>query len=179
MRALLAEFGRDIDGFVWDETGYMGVGDIATGGSEPTYADRATMSLFSELAQIVQDWHKVNPDLVLMEGSHYYYGLVAHGSYTDFGGLPLVVNYRNTSWQCCWDDPGIRNVHTHCRTDPKVDYPYGLDIGLTDAWGSWRGPAKMPPKTLAEVMVRFLQRVQAGPPQPKIKTIADPERLLN
>ncbi|MEI7900598.1 MAG: hypothetical protein WCK89_10105 [bacterium] len=179
LEALLKEYGREIDGLVYDETNYMRVGDVSFGGPEPAYADRSMMTLVSELAQVVQEWRKVNPGLVFLEGSHYYYGLVAHGSYTDWPGLPLAINYRNASWQCLWDDPGVRNVHCRSRTDPNVDYPYGLDIGLTDGWGKNRGgPAKMPREILDEVIQRFMQRVKEGPQQPKIKTITDPDRLL-
>ena len=69
------------------------------------------MRFIHDLTVLLQQQRRRNPDLCLFEGSHYLYGLVTHGSFTDFEGIPLAVNYRNTSIQCCWEDPGIRNVH--------------------------------------------------------------------
>jgi hypothetical protein len=97
--------------------------------------------------------------------------LVANGSFTDFPGLPLVINYRNASWTCSWTDPGIRNVHTRFRTRSDIAYPYGLDLGLSNGWDSDMGPSEMNPAVLDEVFRHFRRRVSEGPERPKIKTI--------
>ncbi|MHC4800439.1 MAG: hypothetical protein ACYTF1_27680 [Planctomycetota bacterium] len=179
LEALLAEYGREIDGLVFDETNYFLIDDVSYRiRAKPAYADRAMMTLMRDLTLKVQQWRKVNPDLIFMEGSHYYYGLAANGSFTDFAGLPLVINYRNTSWTCSWNNPGIRNLHTHHRTDPNVKYPYGLDLGLTNGWATDTGPAEMDPKILNQVFQHFLKRVKQGPQRPKIKTIEGLADLL-
>ena len=136
------------------------------------------MTLMRDLTMKVQQWRKVHPELVMMEGSHYFYGLVADGSFTDYAGLPLAITYRNASWTCSWDHPGIRNVHTHFRSDPNTKYPYGLDLGLSNGYGSDTGPSEMSPKVLDEVFKHFLNRVNEGPERPKIKTIEGLDKLL-
>ena len=88
------------------------------------------------------------------------------------------MNYRNSSWTCSWFDPGIRNVHTHWRTDPNTIYPYGLDMGLSNGTGTDTGPSEMSPEILDEVFQHFLKRVKEGPERPKIKTIEGLDKLL-
>lgn len=179
LEALLKEYGRVVDGFVYDESNLFPVNDVSYRIRErPAYADRAMLGLVKALTLKVQGWRAVNPALVLMEGSHYFYGLVANGSFTDFPGLPLVANYRNASWTCSWTEPGIRNVHTHFRTRPDIQYPYGLDMGLTNGEGTDTGPAEMKPEILDAVFQHFLKRVQEGPERPKIKTIQGLEACL-
>ena len=136
------------------------------------------MRFVHDLTVLLQQYRRQNADLCLFEGSHYLYGLVTHGSFTDFEGIPLVVNYRNTSIQCCWEDPGIRNVHCKYRTDPDYVYPYGLDVGLTNGVGSDMGPSEMPAQRLTEVVTHFQRRVAEGPPTPKIATITGLQDLL-
>ena len=119
-QALLREYGGEVDGFVLDETNYFSAGAVCLRNGRPAaYGDQAQMRFIHDLTVLLQQHRQRNPDLCLFEGSHYVYGLVAHGSFTDFEGIPLVVNYRNTSIQCCWEDPGIRNVHCRYRTDPS------------------------------------------------------------
>jgi hypothetical protein len=178
-RALLREYGGEVDGFVLDETNYFSAGALClrSDGSR-AYGDEAQMRFIHDLTILLQQFRQHNPDLCLFEGSHYLFGLVTHGSFTDFEGIPLVVNYRNTAIQCCWEDPGIRNVHCHFRTDPDYDYPYGLDVGLSNGHVSDMGPAEMPPERLAEVIAHFERRVREGPPTPKISMISGLESSL-
>ena len=179
LEALLREYGREIDGFVFDETNYFLTDDVSYRIPEkPAHAGRATMTLMRDLTLKVQQWRLINPDLVIMEGSHYYYGLVASGSFTDYPGLPLAVNYRNASWTCSWHDPGIRNVHTFFRTDPNTRYPYGLDMGLSNGWESDTGPSEMDPEILDQVFQLFMKRVKEGPERPKIKSIDGLDEIL-
>jgi len=172
MKALLKEFGTEVDGFVWDESLYFMAGDISCREKEnPQYADRAMMKTMSELTQIVNSF---NPNLVLMEGSHYYYGIVANGSFTDYPGLPTMINYRNASWTCAWHNPGIRNVQTSYRTRKDIKYPYGLEIGLSNGEGTDIGPSEMDEKVLLEVRDYFVKQVEQykrSPNKEKIKWV--------
>lgn len=178
-QALLREYGGVVDGFVLDETNYFSAGAVCFRNGRPAaYGDQAQMRFIRDLTVLLQQHRRRNPDLCLFEGSHYLYGLVTHGSFTDFEGIPLVVNFRNTSIQCCWEDPGIRNVHCKYRTDPSYSYPYGLDVGLANGWGSDMGPSEMPPTRLAEVIAHFQRRVAQGPPSPKVPTIVGLQELL-
>ncbi len=178
-QALLQEYGTEVDGFVLDESNYFSAEALCLHDGRPTaYGDLAQMRFIHDLTVALQRHRRRNPDLCLFEGSHYLFGLVTHGSFTDFEGIPLVVNYRNSSIQCCWEDPGIRNVHCRFRTDPDFTYPYGLDIGLTNGCGSDMGPSEMPADRLAEVIAHFQQRVSQGPPRPKIATISGLSELL-
>ena len=54
LAALLKEYAADLDGFVWDETFLVPTGFVSYTRTTPGYADRAMMSLVSELAQMVQ-----------------------------------------------------------------------------------------------------------------------------
>jgi hypothetical protein len=178
-QALLREYGGEVDGFVFDETNYFSAGAVCLRDGRPAaYGDQAQMRFIHELTLLLQRHRRQNPDLCLFEGSHYLYGLVTHGSFTDFEGIPLAVNYRNASIQCCWKDPGIRNVHCKHRTDPNYTYPYGLDIGLTNGCVSDMGPSEMPAQRLAEVISHFQRRVAEGPPNPKIGAILGLQQLL-
>jgi hypothetical protein len=179
LSALLKEFGKELDGFVYDETNYFMADDVSYRiRTNPQYADRAMMQFVKDLTMQVQNYRKINPNLVIMEGSHYFYGLVMNGSFTDMPGLPTIINYRNASWTCSWNDPGIRNVQTFFRTRKDIKYPYGLDIGLSNGWNTDKGPFEMDPKVLDQVFQHFLERVKEGPQSPKIKKIDGLDELL-
>lgn len=179
LEALLQEYGKEIDGLVFDETNYFLADDVSYRiPSAPAYADREMMKWMALLKQKVQQWRTINPDLVFLEGSHYFYGLVADGSFTDFSGLPSMINYRNSSWTCSWQNPGVRNWHTTDRTRKDIKYPYGLDMGLSNGWGSDTGPSEMDAKTLDETFRYFIQRVKQGPEPVKIKFIEGQDMSL-
>jgi hypothetical protein len=176
LRALLKEYATEISGLVFDETNYFVSDDVSYRDREhPAYADRAMMALVRDLSLEVQEWRKINPDLVFLEGSHYLYGLVAHGSYTDMSGFPLIIDYRNSSWQTAWSKPGIRNLNMHYRCDTNIDYPYGLDLSLSDGYADTdfpqTGPARMSDDAWSEVTERFQRRIQQGPRLPKVSEI--------
>ena len=169
LEALLREYGKEVSGLVFDETNNFLPGDVSYRDKKsPAYADRAMMGLMSDLTRKVQQWRRTNPDLVFLEGSHQVYGLVAHGSYTDYQGFPLIINYRNNSWATYWEKPGIRNLHGHYRSDINIDYPYGFDMVLSDGWSDTgypqTGPARMPAEVLAEVVERFQRRIEGRSP---------------
>jgi hypothetical protein len=164
MEALLNEYGRELDGFTWDETFEVETNVISTSETARTYSDRAFMHLVSRLSQLVQEWHKVNPDLVFLssdDGSTPY-ALAAHGTYQDSACAPqtwplcLLINYRTCLWSCNWypitgDRNNEFNVHK-----------YGLPQGLSNGWGDNQGPSEMPEEILNRVVERFLKRVGDG-----------------
>ena len=164
MEAVLKEYGRELDGFTWDETFEIETNVISTTGTELTYSDRAYMRLVSRLSQLVQEWHKVNPDLVFLSSDigDTPYALVAHGTYQDSACAPqtwplcLLINYRTCLWSCNWypitgDRNNEFNVHK-----------YGLPQGLSNGWGDNQGPSEMPEEILNRVVERFLKRVGNG-----------------
>jgi len=164
LEALLKEFGRELDGFTWDETFLIKRGQISTAGGEPTYSDRAYMRLVSRLSQLVQEWRKVNPDLVFLTSDmgRTPYALVAHGTYQDSACYPqmwppcLLINYRNCLWSCNWTPvTGDLNNHLAARM-------YGLPQGLSNGFRDDQGPSEMPEELLDRVLQRFLRRIEEG-----------------
>ena len=164
METLLKEYGREIDGFTWDETNLVKVETISTTGTEPTYSDRAFMHLTSRLSQLVQKWHEVNPDLVFLTADDGFtpYALAAHGTYQDSGCAPtmwpacLLENYRTCLWSCNWAPVKEDNNNAF------AVHKYGLPQGLSNGFGDNLGPSEMPPEILDCVVERFLKRVGDG-----------------
>jgi len=165
-RALLKEFGNEIDGLVWDETHYISQERLSSRPDGLAFADREFMTLTAELTGIVQEWRKVNPDLVFLTSDnvgiwgdgHVPYALVAHGNYQDSHMRPdgwppgLLQNYRNCLWSCNWWP--ILN-HDRNRIAPEL---YGMPQGLSNGFGDDTGPAEMEEEMLDEVIRRFLDR---------------------
>jgi hypothetical protein len=167
--ALLNEYGREIDGLVWDETFYIEQERLASGPDGLAYADRDFMTLVAELTRKIQARRKSNPrlvfltsDLLLPRRPYAPYALVSHGTYQDTTMNPqgwplgLLPNYRNCLWSCNWFPMrhGERN-----RIAPEV---YGLPQGLSNGYGDNVGPAKMPAGRLDEVIQRFFKRLEEG-----------------
>jgi hypothetical protein len=119
LAALIREFGPAIDGFVWDETFFIGTGFIAAK-PEPSYSDRAMMRLVRDLTAQVDAWDPrkafLGSDNV---GSHGCWGnespdgvpgysLVADGLWQDSAcaiqlwPYALFPNWRNAYWSCHW-----------------------------------------------------------------------------
>lgn len=113
LQALINEYGREVDGFIMDETFFVDPGDLGTA-AYPGYGDRAMMTLVKELAAIVA---AASPQLAFFASdvigvrtwTHKApYALMAHGTYQDSGSAPeawpygLFPNFRNTLWSCNW-----------------------------------------------------------------------------
>jgi hypothetical protein len=111
-KVLLAEYGNEVDGFVWDETN-CAPADAIGPDAHPGYAAVAMMTLMKEVAAIVA----THPELALFASDcsgvandlHVPpYALMAHGTYQDSHCRPeswpysLFPNYRNTVWSCNW-----------------------------------------------------------------------------
>jgi hypothetical protein len=163
LQALLAEYGREIDGLVWDETFYIPVNAVSYSQQVPAYADRAMMRLVSEMTQMVQQYHKQNPDLVFLASDigETSYALVAHGTYQDSSMRPgawgpsMFANYRNCLWSCNWFP--VRHGGSRNRYAAEV---LGLPQGLSNGFGDDKGPDEMPEGLLNAVLRRFSKNVK-------------------
>ena len=122
------------------------------------------MHLTSRLAQMVQEWRKVNPDLVFMTADDGYtpFAFAAHRTYQDSGCSPtmwptcLLINYRTCLWSCNWC-PVTGDVN-----NAFAVHHYGLPQGLSNGWGDDQGPSEMPAELLDCVVQRFLKRIGNG-----------------
>lgn len=147
VQALLAEYGPEIDGFVWDETNVVAA-DSPGSVSMPGYAGRAMMTLVKEIASAVAS----HPQLAFLtsdcignfnETRGAPYALMAHGTYQDTHCRPeawpyaLFPNYRNTFWSCNW--ASVSNFDFMKFGVEAFDTPvsigngsFGDDIGISD-----------------------------------------------
>lgn len=164
LRALLDEYATSVDGFVWDETFYIRTNFVSYPGGHAKYADRAMMSLVSELSQLVQTRRKLNPDLVFLASDigQTAYALVAHGTYQDSAmeerhwGPSMFQNYRNCLWSCNWYP--LR----HAKQNEIAANKYGLPQGLSNGWEDDCGPSRMPAALLDDVLKRFSKNIETG-----------------
>ena len=164
LKALLKEYGKDVDGFVWDETFYIRTNFISYPQGKPAYADRAMMSLVSELTQMTQAYRKHNPDLVFLASDlgMTSYALVANGTYQDSAmeerhwGPSMFANYRNSLWSCNWYP--LR----HAKQNEIAAEKYGLPQGVSNGWEDNCGPHRMPPELLDAVLKRFTKNVESN-----------------
>jgi len=173
-KALIGEYGRDLDGFVWDESGGVDQGATVRLGSSMIEADRAMMRLVADVAREVQRGWSLNPDLALLTsdnvdahkpGREVPFCLVAHGTYQDSwcdpkGWSPgLLPNYRNCLISCNWWP--IKNRDWNRIAVEQ----YGLPQGVSNGYGDDCGPSEMPKEILDEIIARFLKRVEQAEPQ--------------
>jgi len=152
LKALLDEFGRDIDALNWDETFTIKTGDISTG-EYPGYADRGFMLLCKELRDKVK---AENPDIALIgsdctglmlpqdDGSYWWAlpaqnALVFDGTFQDSQFYPtawqygLFPNYRNVLWSCNWQ-PFSHFDWTN--TGVRV---FGAPVPISNGWAEDKG----------------------------------------
>ncbi len=113
-QALLDEYGKEVDGFVWDETFTVGPNELGPAAA-PGYASRGMMTLAKEIAAMVAGF---STQLAFFASDdigafHQYeqavpYCLVTQGTYQDSWCTPtgwsygLFPNYRNVLWSCNW-----------------------------------------------------------------------------
>jgi hypothetical protein len=148
IQALLEEFGKEADGFIWDET--FTVRNDNTPSAIPGYPCRAMMTLVKEVTAKVAAF---SPQLAFLASDAIGtwpvydlaapYCLVAHGTYQDSACTPagwsygLFPNYRNVLWSCNWS-PVTRFEYSRYAVDTfRVPVPisngaFGDDIGFGD-----------------------------------------------
>jgi len=148
VEALLAEYGKDLDGLIWDETHYIGPGTL---GNEayPGYANRGMMTLVKEVSAIVASFSR---EVALFTSDnvglwHYTdkipYALVAHGTYQDCACRPeswswgFFPNHRNVLWSCNWAP--ISNIRFNQYAVETFNIrvaisngPFGDDLGMSE-----------------------------------------------
>lgn len=167
IQGLLAEYGKEVDGFIWDETFGVGPSDLGTEDA-PGYAGRGMMTLVKEVAAEVGNF---NSDLAFFASDDIGptspgdlaapYCLFAHGTYQDSWCTPtawpygLFPNYRNVLWSCNWApvrrfDYSRYAVKTFNVPVPISNGAFGDDIGISDMTAEQR----------TKVMELFNQRKQ-------------------
>ncbi len=183
IQGLLEEYGKEVDGFIWDETFVVRPKDLGPAAA-PGYASRGMMTLVQQVAAEVA---RSSPELALLASDdtglsrrfeeNVPYALAAHGTYQDSGCNPvawpygLFPNFRNVLWSCNWA-PVTRlrysryGVETFDVPAPISNGPFGDDIGIGD----------MSPDQQKNTMDLFNQRkdkpmeigwIDEGPWQPK------------
>jgi hypothetical protein len=167
-RALLDEFGSEIDGLTWDETFTTRLGDLSRG-MYPGYADRAFMLLCSELRNLIK---ARNPELAFLasdctglrlpqeDGSYWsatpaQNALLFDGTYQDSQCSPaawqygLFPNYRNVLWSCNWQPTknfewtalGVR--------------AFGAPAAISNGWGENKGISRYSEQETDKIMELF------------------------
>jgi len=163
-KALLAEFGPDIDMLDWDETFHVAPGKLGTKDA-PGYADRAAMRLALDLTLLVEAYNQTHRRQIAFLtsdclGSVYGtekapYALMAHGTFQDSWCQPrawsygIFPNYRNVLWSVCWwpvtkwdwIDFGVRN--------------YQAAVSVSNGWGDDTGFSEMTPAQQARAIELF------------------------
>ena len=165
MDALLATYGKDVDGFVWDETFHADPSQYGTA-SAPGYASYGMMTLTRELTVAV---HRFRPDAVFMASdcigaNGWYtkapYSLMADGTYQDSHCQPkawaygIFPNYRNVLWSCNWNpitrfdwtETGVRR--------------FQAPVVFTNGWNDDMGFYEMPKETADRFLFLFRERKQ-------------------
>ena len=164
-KALLAEFGAEVDALNWDETFHIAPGELGNEAA-PGYADRAMMRLAREISQLVEDDNRkhrrqiafLTSDCLGAFGEQQIkapYALVAHGTYQDSWCQPrawsygIFSNYRNVLWSCCW---------WPVAKWPWIDFAvrqYQAPVSLSNGWGNDKGFSEMTAEQRARALALF------------------------
>ena len=164
LMALISEYGREIDGLIWDETFYINPGDAGTE-AYPGYADRAMMTLVKELSTVVGDYNSqlaffASDVIGVRTWTHKApYSLVAHGTYQDSGCRPeawpygLFPNFRNVIWSCNWAP--VSNFRFTQYAAETFDVPVAISNG---AFGDDIGISNMNEQQLKRILDLFEKR---------------------
>ncbi len=173
LKALLDEFGGEIDGLNWDETFTTRVGDLSRG-RNAGYADRAFMLLCHELRQTIKARY---PDCALLasdctglrlpqdDGTTWsalpaQNALVFDGTYQDSQCHPtawqygLFPNYRNVLWSCNWQP--VKNFEWTAlgvRT-------FGTPAAISNGWGENRGISRYTDLETAGILDLFREKMK-------------------
>jgi hypothetical protein len=170
IRALLREYGQDIDALVWDETFHVDTGSLGSA-QVRGYADRAMMRLVRDLTSEVRAHNRDTGRRIAFLASDCIgvfnwlnkppYALVADGTYQDTHCDPaawsygIFPNYRNVLWSCNWDpvthfdytEFGVRN--------------YQAAVAISNGWGDYQGFSKLSAEMKKKMLDLFNRRKQA------------------
>lgn len=165
-RALFSEFALQVDGFVWDETFYIKMGNTGTDICRG-YGDRTQMRLVKEISAIL---HSIAPEKAFFTsdciGEEEYfndvppYALLADGCYQDSHSKPsfwsygIFPNYRNVIWSCNW------TPLTNFRYTAFGVYAYNTPVVFTNGWGDDKGFSEMSIKERSDFINLFNFRKQ-------------------
>lgn len=166
--ALLKTYGSELDGVVWDETFYVGIGRICAQ-PRPAYMDRAMLALVGGLRRQMETFDPqkafLTSDAIGVEAYGQRltdvpgYGMVAHGTFQDTGCLPhawsfgLFANWRNCLWSCNWR-PLSRFENTRWGVE-RV----GAPVAISNGWEDDRGPAEWKPEERDRILDLFRRRL--------------------
>jgi len=178
--ALLHAVGRDVDGFVWDETFHAPAGQI-TREPTPAYCDRAMLDLVRDLTARVKrfDREKVflASDCVGITPGIPGYAMVADGLYQDTHCQPerwpdaLFPNWRNTYWSCNW------GATTHFEWTRFGVTEFGAPVAISNGWEEDRGPHEWTLAEREQFLKLFRQRLARGPSHVRYLT-TDPAQFI-
>lgn len=164
IKALLREFGGDIDALVWDETFHVDTGSL---GSESVrgYADRSLMRLVRDLTSEVHAYNGESGRSLAFLASDCIgvnkwvnkppYALVADGTYQDTHCDPeswsygIFPNYRNALWSCNWEPV------THFDYTEFGVREYQAAVAVSNGYGDDIGFARMTPAMKKKVLDLF------------------------
>ncbi len=170
-RALLNEFGNEIDGLTRDETFTIRAGDLSRAPHEG-YADREFMLLAKELRDTVK---ARNPEIAFLasdctglslpqdDGSTWratpaQNAVVFDGTYQDSQCYPtawqygLFPNYRNVLWSCNW-----RPVE-HFEWTVLGVQAFGVPVAISNGWGENKGIARYSQSETEQLLRLFALR---------------------
>ena len=166
IRALLDEYGKEVDGFIWDETFVVGPHDLGPAAA-PGYASRGMMALVKEIAAAVAGF---SPQLAFFASDDVGaftqfeeavpYCLVAHGTYQDSWCTPagwsygLIPNYRNVLWSCNWW-PIQRFKYSRYAVET-----FQVPVPISNGFGDFTGIGDMTAEWQEKIMDLFKQRKQ-------------------
>ncbi len=169
IKALLREFGGDVDALVWDETFHVDTGSLGSD-SVRGYADRSLMRLVRELTSEVHAYNRESGRSLAFLASDCIgvnkwvnkppYALVADGTYQDTHCAPeswsygIFPNYRNALWSCNWEPV------THFDYTEFGVREYQAAVAISNGYGDRVGFAKMPPEMKKKVLDLFNWRKQ-------------------
>ena len=170
LKALLAEYGNELDAFVWDETFMVRMG-MTTSANAPrkAYVAPAMMQLTKELTQTTTAFRKelafLTSDCIggtVDEVNRWTdippYAIMAHGTYQDSHSRPSVwpygifPNYRNVLWSCNWNAV-TRFAYTAFGTEH-----YDTPVATSNGWLDDKGIARLSEAERQAVLDLFAER---------------------
>ena len=165
-KALFEEFGHQADGFVWDETFYIKMGNLGTLNNRG-YLARIQMRLIKEVAATL---HSIAPNKAFFVSDAIGeiesfnnvppYALMADGCYQDSHNKPsfwsygIFPNYRNIIWSCNW--AAISNF----KYTVFGVYAYNTPVVFTNGFGDDTGFSEMSTKERSNFISLFNYRKQ-------------------